>query len=238
MPTYEQLRSEQVWLDQVVPPALQSLATRLESFYDVGVTNIGVYGDSRHVKGYHRSRAWILSSRFCANRTYSVTETVGNRTGGNSNWISGLDLTLGYTRSHAVWERVNTVRQRGRLSYLRQVLLERDPWHVHFSIDRAHANANHDELFAVITGEPSHGGGRVNFNVEMPVLRLGSEGADVVTAQSLLGARGHATDVDGEFGPRTEEQTKAMQSRYGAEKVDGVWGPETWTIGITGEDRL
>lgn len=238
MVTYAQLDTEQVWRDQVVPDNLRALVVNLEGFYDPNVTNIGAYGDNRHLRGYHRSRAWILNSRFCTNRTYSVTETAGNRSGGDSNWICGVDIVVGQARSEQIFRRVNEARQRGRVSYVRQVLLERDPWHVHLSLDRLHANDNHSELFAVITGTPYEGGVRVNFNVEMPVLRQGAEGGDVRTAQALLGARGFAVDADGDFGPKTEAATKAMQQRYGAEMVDGIWGQETWTIGITGEDRL
>lgn len=70
----------------------------------------------------------------------------------------------------------------------------------------------------------------------LPTIRRGDDGANVRTAQGLLVARGHATAVDGDFGPDTEAKTRAMQQRYGAEHVDGVWGPETWTIGVTGRD--
>lgn len=76
-----------------------------------------------------------------------------------------------------------------------------------------------------------------SFQIDLPVLRTGAQGGHVTTMQHLLGARGHATAVDGYFGPDTETKTRAMQTQYGAENVDGVWGPETWTIGITGEDR-
>lgn len=237
MPTEAELKSEQVWRDQFVPPNLNKLVAQLEQYYDPGVINIGAYGDYRHLRGYHRSRHWILRSRFCTNDSYSVTETIGNRSGGDGNWISGVDIVVGYTRSSQIYERVSLARQRGILRWIRELKLERDPWHVHVGIDRAHANDNHDDLFAVITGRPPQGGTYVDINMNLPVLRQGSEGGDVVTVQSLLTARGHATKLDGGFGPHTHEQTLAMQRQYGAEAVDGVWGPETWTIGVTGEDR-
>lgn len=238
MPTYDQLRTEEEWRDQYVPANLTVFVQRLEVYYDPGVINIGAYGDNRHLKGYHRSRRWILGSRFATSRSYSVTETVGNRTGGDPNWISGVDIVVGYDRSRQAWDRVNLAKQQGRLPYIREILLERDPWHLHLGIDRASANRDFTELFQIITGQPSEGSGRVSFPVDMPVLRRGMEGQDVVTAQALLTARGFATELDGDFGPHTEEQTKSMQARYGAESVDGIWGQETWTIGITGEDRL
>lgn len=69
-----------------------------------------------------------------------------------------------------------------------------------------------------------------------PTIKRGSTGTDVRTAQGLLVARGHPVKVDGVFGPDTDDKTRDMQRRYGAEHVDGLWGPETWTIGLTGED--
>lgn len=237
MPTPEELRREEVWSDQFVPSNLRVLVEQLEWHFFPDATNIGAYGDYRHLRGYHRSRNWILHSRYCNNRTYSVVETEGNRSGGNGNWISGVDLKLGYSESLAVWERINLARQNGLIPYVRQNLLERDPWHVHLSLDRAYADADHSTLFAVIIGVTPPEGTDVELNLKMPTLRRGAEGGNTVTAQGLLCARGFATALDGNFGPDTEEKTKAMQSHYGAESVDGIWGPETWTIAITGEDR-
>lgn len=238
MPTYAQLKTEDEWNDQFIPPGLRNLVTRLENYYDPGVTNVGAYGDNKHLRGYHRSRRWIKESRFCTNRSYSTVETAGNRAGGNSNWICGVDLVLGYTRSEAAWSRINFARQHGRIPYVVELLLERDPWHVHMGIDRGQADRDFSDLFVIITGQDHPEEGRVNLSFTMPELRNGAEGADVVTAQALLGARGFETAVDGEFGPHTEEMTRAMQARYGAEAVDGIWGPETWTIAITAEDRV
>lgn len=74
----------------------------------------------------------------------------------------------------------------------------------------------------------------------LPVLRKGVDNpAMVKTAQGLLIARGFPPGphgADGEFGDDTERATKLMQTHYGAEKVDGVWGPETWPIGLVGKD--
>lgn len=238
MLTYEQLRAEQVWRDQVEPPELRTLRQELEKYYDPSKTNIGTYGDNRHVKGYHRSRAWILGSKYCENRTYSVTETEGNRSGGNENWISAIDITVGQARSVAIAHRLNVAKGNGALPYVRQIILERDPWHVHVSLDRAYANVRHTVLFEVITGTYAVRERLVSVNLQLPVLRDGADGGHVRTAQALLTARGFPTKMDGDFGTHTEEQTRAMQRRYGAEKVDGVWGPETWTIAVTGEDRV
>lgn len=238
MPTEAQLKAEDEWRDQFVPQGLRSLVTRLEGFYDPQAVNIGAYGDYRHLRGYHRSRRWIKESQYCTNRSYSTVETAGNRAGGDSNWICGVDIVVGYERSQLIWWRLNYARQYGRIPYVVELLLERDPWHVHVGIDRGQADRDFTELFVIITGQNDPQEGRVSFAVDLPVLRRGADGTNVVTAQGLLCARGFGTELDGDFGPHTEEQTRAMQARYGAELVDGVWGKETWTIGITGEDRL
>ncbi|AXK34965.1 hypothetical protein DVA86_22285 [Streptomyces armeniacus] len=62
---------------------------------------------------------------------------------------------------------------------------------------------------------------------EWPVLKNGSEGADVTAAQYLLGARGHTTAADGGYGPKTVAAVKAFQSSRGLVS-DGVIGPKTW----------
>jgi Putative peptidoglycan-binding domain-containing protein len=237
MPTYRQLEEESAWRAQFVPPNLKTLAANLEAYFEPGIVNVGVYGDNRHLKGYHRSRRWIQNSRYCSNRFYSVSETAGNRNGGNENWISGLDLVVGRVVASVVTARLNVARQHGRIPYVTQVLLERDPWHVHVSIDRAHADDDHTELYRIITGASEPKGKLVELDIQLPELREGSEGGHVCTAQALLVARGFPTTVDGEFGPDTNEKTLAMQRQYGAEGIDGIWGPETWTIAITGEDK-
>ncbi|MEU6158267.1 peptidoglycan-binding protein [Streptomyces sp. NPDC047130] len=63
--------------------------------------------------------------------------------------------------------------------------------------------------------------------VSWPVLKSGSQGADVRSAQYLLKASGHQLDVDGSFGPKTRSAVVAFQ-RSRALAADGVIGPNTW----------
>jgi peptidoglycan hydrolase-like protein with peptidoglycan-binding domain len=68
-----------------------------------------------------------------------------------------------------------------------------------------------------------------------PVLQRGSQGPLVKTLQYLLrGSRDawRTLEVDGIFGPHTEEIVEAYQSFTGL-TVDGVVGPQTWAS-ITG----
>lgn len=55
-----------------------------------------------------------------------------------------------------------------------------------------------------------------------PTLRLGAKGETVELLQKLLGV-----NVDGEFGPQTEEAVKNFQKDNGL-VPDGVVGPKTW----------
>ena len=61
-----------------------------------------------------------------------------------------------------------------------------------------------------------------------PVVRFGSEGADVKSAQSFLALRGFSAGAqDGVFGAQTEAAVKRFQAARGL-NADGVIGPQTW----------
>jgi Putative peptidoglycan binding domain len=60
-----------------------------------------------------------------------------------------------------------------------------------------------------------------------PIIRNGSGGRDVVTAQYLLRARGYSVSADGAFGAGTEGAVKAFQTAQ-ALTSDGVVGANTW----------
>ncbi|WP_030762533.1 peptidoglycan-binding protein [Streptomyces griseus] len=64
--------------------------------------------------------------------------------------------------------------------------------------------------------------------VSWPVLKSGSRGADVKTAQLLLAARGHKVDADGSFGPATRAAVVRFQKSRSL-AADGVIGPNTWS---------
>ncbi|MFF7369861.1 peptidoglycan-binding domain-containing protein [Streptomyces tricolor] len=65
-----------------------------------------------------------------------------------------------------------------------------------------------------------------------PMLRSGSEGTDVRTAQHLLAARGHRLAVDGVFGEKTRTAVRNFQKRAHL-KADGIVGPKTWSKLLT-----
>lgn len=70
----------------------------------------------------------------------------------------------------------------------------------------------------------------------MKILRLGDKGIEVEEIQKLLSSKGFKCVIDGDFGPNTERQVRAFQTRIlGADQADGVVGPVTYAAlnGVT-----
>ena len=63
----------------------------------------------------------------------------------------------------------------------------------------------------------------------LPVVKQGDTGPVVRTVQALCVARGHATAVDGSFGPATGLSVAAIQRSHGL-TADSVVGPLTWPV--------
>lgn len=271
MPTYAELETEDCYRDEVIPPELAYLARNLRNHYELPASAVGTRGNNVHVRGYHRSRRWLLESRFARNRNYSVTDSESNQHGGNANWICALDLSLDSRRLIEACRRLDIAVRSGTLEKVAEWYGNKDGdkrvdgydniankvassddshlWHLHVSFLRGHANDNHADVFAVITGvgwdEPQvptkpTTPDSLEWTEEMirnlPQLVMGATGAHVRTAQALLCARGFKVDIDGSFGPDSRSKTVAMQQHYGAEHIDGVFGPETWTIALLGQD--
>ncbi len=74
MPTYAELNAEAVWRNETVTDEMREFGNQLCDALGVPRNHFGCKGDNArgHMKGGHRSQAWILGSRFCANRTYTV----------------------------------------------------------------------------------------------------------------------------------------------------------------------
>ena len=92
MPTYAELNAEACWRAQFTPPALNSLAVSLRTRYGRDGNSISSPGDNRHLSGAHRSRRWIRESRYCTNRTYTVT--YADDLAGDENWYAAIDIGL------------------------------------------------------------------------------------------------------------------------------------------------
>lgn len=64
-------------------------------------------------------------------------------------------------------------------------------------------------------------------NVVLDVLSRGSKGEQVKTLQSLLNIKGFPLDIDGSFGPATDNAVRQYQKKNGL-VVDGYVGKATW----------
>jgi len=234
----EDLQKESVWRSERVPSGITVLRGNLLEFFKWPGWRVGTIGDEFHRKGYHRSRDWIEQSQYCTNRAYSVTESEGNRHGGRGFHIAGMDIVTNEVHARGIVTRLSTAKATGRIKSLREVKLESGPWHVHLGFDRAYADDDHTDLYDIITNTTQREDRMVTVSVTMPELREGSEGSEVLTFQTLCTRHGIDTKADGQFGPKTTASAKALQSKFGAESVDGVVGPETWCIALAGEDQL
>lgn len=77
---------------------------------------------------------------------------------------------------------------------------------------------------------PSPGGSVVN--VTVVEVKRGSSGGWVRKLQSILAGPGWGQDlgaVDGQFGPKTEQAVRNVQTFFGL-TVDGICGPKTWAV--------
>lgn len=174
MPSYEELRSEVWWDREFQPPTLAKLCSDLRAFYKVPATHIGSKGDNRHLRGYHRSFAWLKNSRHCTNRVYSTSETPGNRKPGNGNYLCAVDISLPAAKLIPMCRRLDIAVRAGRLEKITEWYGNDDGdnrvdgynniinavassdishlWHAHLSFDRGLVAQNHDDLYRVLTG--------------------------------------------------------------------------------------
>ena len=92
MPTYAQLESERWWGREVVTAELDWLGDELCSRLRRPRASAGSKGDNEHLNGAHRSQEWILNSRYCTSRSYTVQSGL-NAT--QLRHISGFDMVPG-----------------------------------------------------------------------------------------------------------------------------------------------
>lgn len=68
---------------------------------------------------------------------------------------------------------------------------------------------------------------------KLSVLHKGKKGAEVISMQALLNAKGgQKLELDGSFGPLTDAAVRAYQKDKKLE-VDGYCGPKTWESLLT-----
>lgn len=83
------------------------------------------------------------------------------------------------------------------------------------------------ETWAALLGEEEEEGYEDDEALERPMLALGARGDAVVELQEALVELGWEIDVDGIFGPATDEAVRGFQADNELD-VDGMVGPLTW----------
>lgn len=72
MATLAQLQAESYWSREVVTPELDWLGDELCRRTGLPRTAAGAKGNTVHLRGGHRSQEWLLHSRWCTDRRYTV----------------------------------------------------------------------------------------------------------------------------------------------------------------------
>jgi len=222
MVTLAELRTEAAWDAEFQPPSLALVCQQLRAFYQVGPINIGSKGDERHLRGYHRSARWIKTSGFCTNRTYSVTETPGNRTPGNENWLCAIDMTIPRSQLIPACARLDVAVRAGHLEKITEwygnddgdtrvdgynnitnVVATSDDshlWHLHLSFDRGRVGEDHDDLYKILTGDNIMSLTDTDIaNIKKAILGDGGVQNVLYRVEALLSLRDPVPGTGGEF---------------------------------------
>jgi len=177
MPTYVELQTESYWAREFEPPNLAKLNTDLRAHFGVGRDRIGSKGDNNHLRGYHRSREWILRSRFSLYKAadYSVQHALDKV--GDARWLAAIDFQTagGVAELIQVCKRLDAAVRAGRVPQLREWYGNIDGdkvvdgwdavtkraatsdsshlWHLHMSFFRGRVNDDHTTLYEVLIGD-------------------------------------------------------------------------------------
>lgn len=92
MATLSQLQAEPWWGREIVTPELDWLGDTICARTGRPRAAAGTKGDVNHLRGAHRSQEWILNSRYCTSRTYTVQSGLS---GEQVRHIAGFDFTPG-----------------------------------------------------------------------------------------------------------------------------------------------
>ncbi len=182
MPTYDQLNAEAVWRNETVTAEMDWLGAQLCAALGVPRANFGVKGDnaSGHMRGGHRSQAWILGSKYCTSRTYTVEPGLP---AANLNDVPAFDITP-KTREQmlAISRNLDRVTRAGQLEEIvvwygntdndqrvdgwdniRNAVASSDDshlWHLHGQLGRRHTRSRNvmERVLAALLGRPLPGG--------------------------------------------------------------------------------
>lgn len=170
------LSTERWWIREIEPPNLAALTEDLRTHYGVTRSLIGCKGDENHLRGYHRSREWILNSEYSRDGAsdYSVTSALDKT--GDARWLSAMDFQTkgGVPELIEVCKRLDAAVKADRLPQIREWYGNADGdkvvdgwdnlrdraassdtshlWHLHISFFRSRANWDHSLLYKILTG--------------------------------------------------------------------------------------
>lgn len=158
-------------------PELRWFAFALADAFGAPDSAVGIKGNRTHYRGGHRSRWFILKSPYCTNRSYTVSRTPGDRTGGDGNELAALDLTLPTDKLITLCRRLDAALRSGQFEGVTEWygntdgdqrvdgfdnianrVASSDPthlWHVHITFDRGvlHNRAFFERLLDTLTGD-------------------------------------------------------------------------------------
>ncbi|AVT29881.1 hypothetical protein C6361_10680 [Plantactinospora sp. BC1] len=177
MPTYAQLQAESWWGREIVTPELDWLGDELCRRTRRPRGTFGVKGDNNHLRGAHRSQEWILKSRYCTSRTYTVQSGL---TAVQQRHVAGVDFTPGSAgQMVAQCKRLYAALRAGQLEEVREFYGNVDGdkvvdgwdnvrnraassdsshlWHWHLTLDRRHCADRRvmERILAIALGDPT-----------------------------------------------------------------------------------
>jgi hypothetical protein len=202
------ITDDPLWRAEFVPPTLEALAVAIRKAWGLGADAVGSKGDTHHTSGYHRSRNWVLGSRYSAKGAsdYSVRYATDSQ-GGDGNWICALDVTPGDSaRMIAACKRLDAALRAGQLPNVREF----------------YGNTNGDQvvdgwdelLGKAVTSDDSH---LWHFHISFRRSRAGNDHSDVLGV--ILGTGGGTTMTDSAM------QTEIKDLRVAGTKPAGMGGP-------------
>lgn len=216
------IRWEGHYFDRLVPAHLRAKARSL----NLASPRAGAIKNS-----LSQSRRWTIleRARELDNDAALSSISIGVGQVMIANWKS-----LGYASPQAMFDEIRTGGLRAQIEAMFRFIrannlvdeLERGDWAAFARVYNgpAYRKNRYDEklkaAFERRAGRPSPVPKTAN------MLRLGSKGALVREAQTLLMRAGFALKVDGDYGPSTRDAVRAFQGMEGL-KVDGVIGPDT-----------
>lgn len=118
MATLAQLQAEAWWGREVVTPELDWLGDELCRRTGRPRDAAGTKGNVAHLRGAHRSQEWILKSRYCTSRTYTVQ---GGLTAEQLTHVAGFDFMPGSAAQMiAMCKRLDAALRAGGLEEIRE----------------------------------------------------------------------------------------------------------------------